>query len=346
MRGHIDFVDARSRWATSALRALWTPIPYGSRWCKRYRDKVIDEAAKALRRRLGAAASTHAHSALDCYQNKDSSGFYLHAGTAIELSLKARLLQHGLFAIAPSQQNWFQAAIALMTNPDSPDVQTVGGRDAVKRLLELEPNAHLGLDQLVLETIDRWNQVKHLGLAREPSPEDLLAHTASFLRVANSLLQRNPSQFWGTKHPLVEQLVAEELSAVGVRVAEKLDGARGRVQCLGPQMVADLANVVAQAIADADLWNVLWWAEYPCPVCHSPGRAYGEAIDKGEVDVDADHGEISYHWASHVVTIVESFKCDVCGLDIEGADELDAADLPRQVDNQRVDFALIAEPDH
>lgn len=306
---------------------------------------VIDEAAKGLRGRLGAAATKHAHSALDCYRSKDSSGFYLHAGTAIELSLKARLLHHGLLAIAPSHKDWFKFAMALR-NPDLPNGQTVGGREAVARLLELEPNAHLGLDALVLETIDRWNQVKHLGLAREPSPEDFLAHTASFLRVVNALLQREPAQFWGVEHALVEQLVAEELSAVGVRVAEKLDAARRRVQSLGPQALADLANVVAEAISDADDWDVTLWAEYACPVCDSPGRAHGEVIDDGEVDVDADKYEVNYHWAPHIVTVVESFKCDVCGLDIEGADELDAAGLPRRVDNDRVDPRALAEPDY
>ena len=89
-----------------------------------------------------------------------------------------------------------------MKNPDAASARTVGGRDALARLLELEPDEHLHLHGAVHDTVDRWNQVKHLGLAEEPTPEQLLAHAASFGRVVNALLRAPADDFWGPLYGL------------------------------------------------------------------------------------------------------------------------------------------------
>ena len=297
---------------------------------------MIDEAAKRLRVRLGQGATKHARSAMECYLKRDGAGFYLHAGTALEMALKARLLTHGLFAIAPNQKDWFKLALALMKNPDAASARTVGGRDALARLLELEPDEHLHLHGAVHDTVDRWNQVKHLGLAEEPTPEQLLAHAASFGRVVNALLRAPADDFWGPLYGLVTALVAEELSIVSVRVEEKLTKAREHMGMLGPDRVGDLAKVALEAIEAESEEEYLGFAERACPVCGSPGRAIGETIDDGDVDVDADKYEVNYFWAYDIVTIAVEFKCEVCGLHLTGGDELDAAEVSRRVQNDRV----------
>ena len=177
----------------------------------------------------------------------------------------------------------------------------------------------------------------------EPTAEKLLSHIATFVRVVPALLQHEPAQFWGDQHKVVRQLVTKELSGVGARVADKFKAAQSRMRLLGPQDVTELAKIVAEAISKADEEELIEWAEQACPVCSSPGRARGEVFDFGDAYVEDDEYEGIFSWTPHIVNLVESFKCEVCLLEIEGADELDAAGLPKLVDNNRVDASLVAE---
>ena len=301
----------------------------------------VSDQANVLRVRLGKAARHHANAALDCYEPSDCSGFYLHAGAAIELALKARLLEHGLFAIAPRDRDWFEIAMKLRTDPDSSKVQTVGGRDAITRLIALEPKAHEHLDALVGETIERWNQVKHLGLADDPGDEVFRAHTASFLRVVNVLLNIEAADFWGSRQELVAELVAEEQDAVALRVAERKVASRRRIDQLGGYAVEQLVESDSHSIAHALDEMAEHYVPYECPVCASPAMVRGTTIDAGDVEVEHDDGVIE-RWVPHAVLIVDAFECEICGYFVGGNDELAAAGIPHQVDNDRVDPLMLS----
>jgi len=304
---------------------------------------VFEQAAKGLRSRLSSGAGSRARTALECYRRDDASGFYLNAGTALELAMKARLLGYGVFAIAPSRVpngDWFAAVVRIVRDPDA--ATSVSGSDALKRLQQLEPSLHEAMQQQVQDTIARCNAVKHLGIGEPPGGDQLLSHAAAFVRANDVLLRVDPQKFWGELHPLARRLVDEELNAVGVRVARSLLAARERVTLLGADAMDLLADQEATAIADADDMAVSEWAELNCPVCESPARAFGETVDAGDAEGEFEDGAIEYRWIPHVVTLVKFFKCAVCGLRLAGSDELREAKVPLEVENHRVDPSWLA----
>ncbi len=141
-----------------------------------------------LRRRLRTAATANARAALVGYRKDDATGFYLNAGTALELAIKARLIEHGAFTIGPANRDWFKHVLALVRDPDAtvPSAsQSVSG-EAIGRLVDLEPSIHAELHGHVLETIDRCSRVKHVGMGEPPTTTEVLSHAASFVRATDA----------------------------------------------------------------------------------------------------------------------------------------------------------------
>ena len=78
-----------------------------------------------LRRRLRTAATANARAALVGYRKDDATGFYLNAGTALELAIKARLIEHGAFTIGPANRepmigSWGKSSTSSFGDRDCP----------------------------------------------------------------------------------------------------------------------------------------------------------------------------------------------------------------------------------
>lgn len=271
----------------------------------------------------------------------------MNAGTALELAIKARLTRHGIAFIAPDKPGWFIHLDRLLKSPDLVGVdgpQTISGQMALARLLILEPDIAPDFGAYVRETIDRCNMVKHLGLASAPDEDQRSAEAAAFVTAIETLIKPSPEAFWGEQSEVAKKLVSDAHDATAIRVATAVAIATKRMNALG-QSLAILAAAELETIDKTDALDFADFAEIACPVCKSPGRAYGQLYDDGYGEADADSDGADYYWVPRIVNIVEHFECAVCGLELTGGDEILESDLPSIVDNSRADPEMVLDLD-
>ncbi len=84
--------------------------------------------------------------------------------------------------------------------------------------------------------------------------------------------------------------------------------------------------------------------EIECPEFGNSALADGETADKRTVDVGADEHDVIYLWIPDLSTISESLRCDVCGLELTGRNELDEVGVPRSIVNLSADPAGVVQP--
>jgi hypothetical protein len=286
----------------------------------------INAAGRALRARLGLSAQHQARAALDAYTRRDAANVYVHAGIALEHAIKARLASYNVFLVADAKHEWFDYGRRLVfpetpATPTTrgPKVLTVGGTEALTRLKHLDKSLPNVFTSQVERAIERRNEVVHLGLAAEPSEEDLLADTAGFVRAITALLLIPSRTFWAEHEPLAERLVQEDLDAARLRVVLAIAAAKRTVEALSEENRETLAEAAALAIEEHEEFEVV---PVPCPVCGSPAQGWGEIEDLGEVDVDWNPDGTNYSWAADFFTVLEYLSCSVCGLRLNGAAEL------------------------
>jgi hypothetical protein len=308
---------------------------------------VLDEAAEILRRRMGLTAQGFARSALRCWKADDLSGFYLNAGTALELAIKARLCTYGIAFLGPNRTDWFKHVLRLARDADvigdgSPF--SVSGPEALDRLLELEPALAPEFGPAVRDTINRCNMVKHVGTTANPTEAERIEQAGAFVTAIDHLVQIKPADFWSEHLALAESLVQDARDVTRVRVAAAEAKARERLAAVGERLT-ELAEKATAEIAQDEDGDHGYFAVIKCPICGSPARAYGDLIDNGDVEVDWNPDGTDYFWAHRPMNIVERFVCGVCEFELNGADQIRESQIPAMADNERVDSELLAEAD-
>ncbi len=294
------------------------------------------------RSRLGRVACEHARAALEAYQRQAYELFYVEAGIALELAMKARLATVTPYLLAPNERGWFRQGFNLAKGDTQSGARSVSAKDALDRLKSLEPELIAGIAPLILATVERRDQSVHLGVFSQPSGAELLAHAATFVEAINGLVPDSPEVFWGDSAVLAAELVAAERSAVRVRVAGLIAAARTRLATLTGEEREVLGGVATQYYEDyqdeiPDLVVVT------CPVCASDALATGELTDDGEPVWDRDPEPIA--WAYEINTVLTGFECKVCRLRLSSAEEIAASDLPTKVANEHVDPSMLYERD-
>jgi hypothetical protein len=297
----------------------------------------VDHEGEDLGRRLATSAQHHALRAISSYGQSGFADFYLHAGTALELAIKARLVaEGGVHCLAPDRPGWFKHAQALARDVEGRSghrPQTATAAEALARLRDLKPELPQVFDGYVRETIDRRNVVAHAGHGAPPDDEDALSHGAAFVRAIEVLLRIDPSAFWGIHADVAASLVEDNLNAVKVRVSRQIALAREFRSRIDDEAFA-LVNREASArifLQDSSIVAV------PCPGCGGEGWAFGELIDDGEGETEYQDGGYHTYWTPDLYTLVDEFECQVCKLVLTGQEELEAAGLPIRVPNDRAD---------
>jgi hypothetical protein len=282
-----------------------------------------------------------------CWASGDIPGFYLNAGTALELAIKARLCKYGVAMLGPGRPDWFKQVMRLVRDADvigdgSPF--SVSGSEALERLIELEPRLGPDLGSPVRDTIGRCNMVKHVGTTARLDDDERIEQAGAFVAAVDLLVQIPPGDFWSEHLALAESLVQEARTVVAVRVATAATRARERLEAIFDRLDEFVAKATADIGDDEDGDHGVF-TQVECPICGSPSRAYGELVDNGDVEADWNPDGTNYFWAPVPTTIVDGFRCDVCEFALNGVDEIAASDVPPLVVNDRVDPDLLVEPD-
>jgi hypothetical protein len=301
-------------------------------------DVFSSDVTEALRRRLSLTARDFARSALDRWGAEDYAGFYLYAGTALELALKARLARHNVALLAPSDGQWFSHLMRL-SQPDTignEAPKTLTGMQALERIQKLSLTKDVTLGEAVTSTIARCNRVKHLGMGEPPPEQERNEEAAAFVRALHALLTGTPDELWQEHRAgLAKSLVETARNEALVRVGQKRLRAQEKLDALSAAEVAMLGRNQADQIHWLELnerSDRIQFAVMSCPICGSPARAYGPLVADFEPDYDRD-GEID-GWNWYADTVVERLKCAVCGFELVGDEELEVANIETRIHNE------------
>jgi predicted RNA-binding Zn-ribbon protein involved in translation (DUF1610 family) len=182
--------------------------------------------------------------------------------------------------------------------------------------------------------LDARNGILHVGLSPEPDAENVIGQVARAAELLLPKLTRTPADFWGNFHGAIMGRLDRRSTAISNRVADKLASSKERWEQLQSRLGESAAEALQHAAANVKLdedQELL-----ACPVCGTEGVASGsvEVQEEPEADHDGDYWYIS---GVSLIPImhVDTFRCPVCGLYLEGEEELKVADIDTELHSDR-----------
>ena len=290
----------------------------------------------ALVVQLGAAAIREADRAVDHFANEMYPDFYVHAGAALELALKAALARMNPLLLAPNVGDWFSSAPPLVSGAaltPGQATKTVGGVDAANRLWRLdERRVSKSLVGWVKSVLDARNDVVHAGLCRPNTDSEHRAVGADFFRALlhlNELANPNLTQpnytLFGHHANLVRATVTKNIDEASFRVSQLVSNAKRKViDMSADHLAAAVVGGEIQVRSRLDLGSV----EVTCPACGNAALGTGDLFDNGFAD--QEDGED--YWVPAPMVGLQQVRCFVCDLTLVD-DEIGLAGLSRAVDH-------------
>jgi hypothetical protein len=157
-----------------------------------------------------------------------------------------------------------------------------------------------------------------------------------FFRAANSVLGsmgRNPTLYWGDMAPMIEARLSESAQEAEVRTTDSIARARRGYEERFSGMDEGTREAVVEAIVGTYAPEKYEQALEPCPACQNMCLLSGSYDVRWEPEVDVDGGEAYVSGAYPVVSFRPGhLECRVCGLELDGEEELQAAGFPEEWD--------------
>lgn len=267
-------------------------------------------------------ASSAAQRALRCLAGGDTWAASVDAGVSLELALKAWLVHHHPAFIVSSAPKDFDSLYFAVTGValQGRRPRTITCKEALARVVSMSPKLNA-----ITHKLQTINELRNgaLHAAEERDIHDLMGAWAKALDSLIGDLGVARSEFWGPGNvELVDNLVAESMSAVEARVGAKLAVAKERfrelIVGLVPTQQASLIGALASR-SPAGAGEI----EVECPACGSP--AVVEIVEDVEVDADyeaGDFGEVIAVPYQYAVAFPGELRCPVCSLQLSDPDEL------------------------
>jgi hypothetical protein len=285
-------------------------------------------AAEQLHEQLFESARRFARLALTDFLNDASEIFLFYAGIALEHLTKAYLASVNPAYIAGGN---FESLLHLTGRGNPAQTQrsvmrTIGLSEALKRIALLDPAVKTrGLADLV----DVRNGVAHVGqgVEREVAEREL----APFLKACDAILSAmgaSRSEFWQDLTDVVDSHISTAARAADRRTARKITAARlefeRRYEGIEPRAA------VFKVIEDSYRLEPTEDALVDCPACGRVALASG-TTDVENWEVDWDTGDLGEPYIVGGLPTVrfypERIECRLCGLRLEGDDELASANI-------------------
>jgi hypothetical protein len=204
---------------------------------------------------------------------------------------------------------------------------TVGATQSLDRFQHIDRGFHAHHGSGIRDLLHYRNGEAHLGIVDASKRR---AAAVVFFRAINGLLTIDPEKFWAPHAEMVATLLNQEGESVAQAVAIKIAKARVQADRLRglPQFEAVVVASSAKAAAE-ETDDVLL---YECPAC---GERTATVVGDNEPVVDWDGDD----WASTggVELVPRELRCSLCGLVLDGSDELSAASIPDAIANPRLD---------
>jgi hypothetical protein len=188
---------------------------------------------------------------------------------------------------------------------------------------------------------DVRNGVVHAAQLDEDSVDAVLV---PFLRGCDHLLsgmeKGSREELWGDFLEMVDARLSESLQQAEVTVAEALAAARLQFEGRYGGLDADVRSAVLGGIEESYNPTKYEQALVDCPACTGRAITHGSYDVTWEPDWDYADGESYVAGMYPVVTYAPGYlRCNVCGLELDGEDELRAAAVPNAWQLEDVDPA-------
>ena len=151
------------------------------------------------------------------------------------------------------------------------------------------------------------------------------------MRAISLLLRKDPVVFWDDLAGLAASLVEDELNAVRIRVQAALSRSRSTRRSLSIDAF-DALNAASLSDLDEEGPEVVAVA---CPGCDASGWGTGYVVDEGFGELELSDGVVTWSWVPNLYLVLDTFRCQTCGLELTGQEEISEAGLPLKVDNDR-----------
>jgi hypothetical protein len=270
-----------------------------------------------------ASASDFGQTALQARHSGQAQRLAVDAATCLEHLAKACLAKRSpaLLTELRNESN-FASLLRLLdieAGPPPRQLRTVGLRDALARVRVIGVVSRAS-ERDLQTLVDLRDGVVHA--AQDDEVEDQLL--VAFVQHADALLQdleRDRAEFWAPQLAVVDALLVEAADKVERRVRVSIAAAKANFEQRWGRIDPGIVSAVKRlAPADPGPDGML----HACPVCGATGIADGM-----EFDWENESDELRGHGAPVGIVgfLPILFACGTCGLELWGAEELDAAGL-------------------
>jgi hypothetical protein len=271
--------------------------------------------------------------ALQHYTESNLRRFAAEAARAIELAGKAILASINPVLIADPRHVDSQlhfAGIAVARAKGDVVIRTIGCREVLDRVSRILP-AVRPVD--IGPIIDARDGSAHFLVSNRRALEGLVVPFLAVLATLQNRLGATDSIVFGQYAELVAALRKEHTKRVDRIVSAKIARARRVFEERYSHLDEKGKSAVFSAIESGYLLTAYDELLIDCPACKHQAVISGDHEFQGWVP-DGDEGMGAY---PEVQLFANALKCGVCGLHLDGDDELEALDLPTILDVEDVD---------
>lgn len=276
---------------------------------------------------LEHAARVELNRALADFVSSKHAAFYVHAGAALELEVKAELARiNPLLILDPRSKSWDRDAKRILTGAPlaaGEGLRTIGAGDAVTRLDTIQPRASATLPAWSALVFHARNDVVHAGLVHSDDHDSHIDVASAFFQSILALtsgetgsrprLGADPSDdesdfsIFGPSADLVRELVSGKRNAEKLAANRAVEQARQRYEAYEPDQ-RELLRAASQVRVNEE--EDLLSLASTCIACGSVALAQGtlDAVDLPE----GDNGALE----ETVILAYDRQACYVCGLRI------------------------------
>jgi hypothetical protein len=280
---------------------------------------------------LCSAAASFAQSSLRARLDGESMVYLLHAATALELLAKSFLASiHGSL-IAGDDFDSLLHGCSQSRHARKPRsrMRTITIGEALKRVGQVLPPID-NLRQSLQLLADVRNGVVHAGQLEQGAEEAVLV---PFLKACDYLVggmaESDRERLWGDLLSMVDARLSESIKAAELATTEALTVAHLAFDRRYGSLDSTVRDAVLSGVESA--YDVTKYEEdlVDCPACSRRALTRGSYDVEWEADYDVADGEGYIAGVYPVVTYSPGhLDCRVCGLELDGEEQLSAAGVP------------------
>jgi hypothetical protein len=276
------------------------------------------------------------------YAAHDFNRFGIEAGVAVELAAKAVLVAINPCLIADPRH--FESMLALSGHGQAVSLQairTIGCIEALKRVSRIIPLIRVSPLEPLAEA---RNGALHLVGTDSGTAFRLLAPYIDALKTMGETLNVNFDDMFGEYSDLAKGVLQQSVEEAQIRVTAKVAHAKQLFAERYGDMHGEGLKTVIRAVEATYLLTAYDEMLSDCPACGHMAKLIGHHSFR-EWDYDSDEEGNVVSRTAIVDLYVEELRCAVCGLELQGEDELTAAGIETAIELDDVDSSDFEEKD-